>query len=319
MVYAVDFDTNTQRQINRYQRSIATNVLHRNLNPSNLLLNANCDLKVCDFGLARVISETDFMTEYVVTRWYRAPELLLNSFGYTAAIDVWYLAVGPRWIASNGSAGALTNTRVSSFLFGYLLPVNEVVQGFLLFNVTEEVELTTTEVTVLPDDETPTAGPEVAPLEAPQQTGAYPLECTMEPTSVNPSDNTEDPSDAAAATKPAAPKSEVEAEVVNEIPTSYETLIAEEIYVVRANAEAHDDDLPITSAADAADVEEDDEEDDEEDGESPNLPDSGSDVDDENDFTIQYQRPTTAMKGVALRDYASQGEQRENEGVQETH
>ncbi|GJV57097.1 mitogen-activated kinase [Tanacetum coccineum] len=59
------------------------------LKPSNLLLNANCDLKICDFGLARVTSETDFMTEYVVTRWYRAPELLLNSSDYTAAIDVW--------------------------------------------------------------------------------------------------------------------------------------------------------------------------------------------------------------------------------------
>ncbi|CAI0545355.1 unnamed protein product [Linum tenue] len=57
--------------------------------PSNLLLNANCDLKICDFGLARPTSENEFMTEYVVTRWYRAPELLLNSQDYTAAIDVW--------------------------------------------------------------------------------------------------------------------------------------------------------------------------------------------------------------------------------------
>nr|GMD99829.1 mitogen-activated protein kinase homolog MMK1 [Ipomoea batatas] len=68
----------------------SANVLHRDLKPSNLLLNANCDLKICDFGLARVTSETDFMTEYVVTRWYRAPELLLNSSDYTAAIDVWF-------------------------------------------------------------------------------------------------------------------------------------------------------------------------------------------------------------------------------------
>ncbi|XP_042404440.1 mitogen-activated protein kinase 1-like [Zingiber officinale] len=67
----------------------SANVLHRDLKPSNLLLNANCDLKICDFGLARTSSETDFMTEYVVTRWYRAPELLLNSSEYTAAIDVW--------------------------------------------------------------------------------------------------------------------------------------------------------------------------------------------------------------------------------------
>ncbi|KAG8387738.1 hypothetical protein BUALT_Bualt02G0052600 [Buddleja alternifolia] len=64
-------------------------VIHRDLKPSNLLLNANCDLKICDFGLARPNSENDAMTEYVVTRWYRAPELLLNSSEYTAAIDVW--------------------------------------------------------------------------------------------------------------------------------------------------------------------------------------------------------------------------------------
>ncbi|KAK2643260.1 hypothetical protein Ddye_025023 [Dipteronia dyeriana] len=67
----------------------SANVIHRDLKPSNLLLNANCDLKICDFGLARPTSENEFMTEYVVTRWYRAPELLLNSSEYTAAIDVW--------------------------------------------------------------------------------------------------------------------------------------------------------------------------------------------------------------------------------------
>ncbi|KAM3307439.1 hypothetical protein P3S67_009182 [Capsicum chacoense] len=67
----------------------SANVLHRDLKPSNLLLNANCDLKICDFGLARTTSEADFMTEYVVTRWYRAPELLLNCTEYTATIDIW--------------------------------------------------------------------------------------------------------------------------------------------------------------------------------------------------------------------------------------
>ena len=59
------------------------------MKPNNCLLNANCDLKIADFGLARTTSETDFMTEYVVTRWYRAPELLLNCSEYTAAIDIW--------------------------------------------------------------------------------------------------------------------------------------------------------------------------------------------------------------------------------------
>ena len=89
----------------------SANVLHRDLKPSNLLLNANCDLKICDFGLARVNSGknassvgdahdmsdgqqpttnvSNFMTEYVVTRWYRAPELLLSCAEYTSAIDVW--------------------------------------------------------------------------------------------------------------------------------------------------------------------------------------------------------------------------------------
>jgi mitogen-activated protein kinase 1/3 len=67
----------------------SANVLHRDLKPSNLLLNANCDLKIADFGLARTTSDTNFMTEYVVTRWYRAPELLLNCSEYTEAIDVW--------------------------------------------------------------------------------------------------------------------------------------------------------------------------------------------------------------------------------------
>ncbi|KAI9585406.1 mitogen-activated protein kinase ERK-A [Glossina fuscipes] len=71
----------------------SANVLHRDLKPSNLLLNTSCDLKICDFGLARVADpehdHTGFLTEYVATRWYRAPEIMLNSKGYTKSIDIW--------------------------------------------------------------------------------------------------------------------------------------------------------------------------------------------------------------------------------------
>ncbi|KAJ0264071.1 Protein kinase domain-containing protein [Hirschfeldia incana] len=70
------------------------NVYHRDLKPKNILANANCKLKVCDFGLARVsfndTPTTVFWTDYVATRWYRAPELC-GSFcsKYTPAIDIW--------------------------------------------------------------------------------------------------------------------------------------------------------------------------------------------------------------------------------------
>ena len=70
----------------------SANVMHRDLKPNNLLVNANCDLKICDLGLARMSDgDESLLTCYVVTRWYRAPELLLGNKRYTAAIDMWSL------------------------------------------------------------------------------------------------------------------------------------------------------------------------------------------------------------------------------------
>ncbi|PVF97016.1 CMGC/MAPK/ERK protein kinase [Serendipita vermifera] len=82
----------------------SANVLHRDLKPGNILLNADCELKICDFGLARgytppgqnpgttsskAAGSAGFMTEYVATRWYRAPEIMLSFANYSTSIDIW--------------------------------------------------------------------------------------------------------------------------------------------------------------------------------------------------------------------------------------
>lgn len=70
-------------------------VIHRDIKPQNLLVNGDFDLKICDFGLSTVkidkINKDYDLTNYVVTRWYRAPELLLkyNEGSYTSKIDMW--------------------------------------------------------------------------------------------------------------------------------------------------------------------------------------------------------------------------------------
>jgi len=70
-------------------------LLHRDIKPSNILLNSDCLVRVCDFGLARsVVQAPDtksnpVLTDYVATRWYRPPEILLGSTSYQMGVDMW--------------------------------------------------------------------------------------------------------------------------------------------------------------------------------------------------------------------------------------
>lgn len=68
------------------------NYIHRDIKPENLLISKNGILKLCDFGFARELMKNisgSVLTDYVSTRWYRAPELLVGDATYSRAVDIW--------------------------------------------------------------------------------------------------------------------------------------------------------------------------------------------------------------------------------------
>ena len=71
----------------------SADIIHRDLKPSNIFINSDCHIKLGDFGLARTLGHNphiqNMVTEYVATRWYRAPEMILAAQKYGKPIDMW--------------------------------------------------------------------------------------------------------------------------------------------------------------------------------------------------------------------------------------
>ncbi|KAJ3609252.1 hypothetical protein NHX12_023776 [Muraenolepis orangiensis] len=113
------------------------NVIHRDQKPSNILLDTDCCVKLCDFGLARSLCQIQedagnpTLTEYVATRWYRAPEILLGSTRYTEGIDMWSIGciLGEMLLGKALFPGTSTINQVEKILSAIAHPSTEDIQS----------------------------------------------------------------------------------------------------------------------------------------------------------------------------------------------
>lgn len=109
------------------------NVIHRDQKPSNILLDTDCFVKLCDFGLARSLYQIQedpgnpALTEYVATRWYRAPEILLASSRYTKGVDMWSVGciLGEMLLGKPLFPGTSTINQIEKILSVIAPPSNE--------------------------------------------------------------------------------------------------------------------------------------------------------------------------------------------------
>ncbi|XP_069127174.1 extracellular signal-regulated kinase 2-like isoform X4 [Argopecten irradians] len=115
------------------------NVIHRDNKPSNVLLDSDCVVKVCDFGLARSLTQIGIdaetgdpnLTEYVATRWYRAPEILLASHRYTKGVDMWSLGciLGELLGGKPLFPGSSTLNQIEKIMSGIPAPTREDIES----------------------------------------------------------------------------------------------------------------------------------------------------------------------------------------------
>ncbi|GAB5572843.1 cyclin-dependent kinase-like 4 [Prionailurus iriomotensis] len=87
-------DHTVLHELDRHQRGVPEHLcIHRDVKPENILITKHSVIKLCDFGFARLLTgPSDYYTDYVATRWYRSPELLVGDTQYGPPVDVW--AVG---------------------------------------------------------------------------------------------------------------------------------------------------------------------------------------------------------------------------------
>nr|XP_006635985.1 PREDICTED: mitogen-activated protein kinase 15 [Lepisosteus oculatus] len=109
------------------------NVIHRDQKPSNILLDTDCFVKLCDFGLARSLYQIQedagnpALTEYVATRWYRAPEILLASTRYTKGVDMWSIGciLGEMLLGKALFPGTSTINQIERIMSAIPPPIHE--------------------------------------------------------------------------------------------------------------------------------------------------------------------------------------------------